>query len=52
MTDEKTKPDNTAAAPREPKPGGPLPDAIARDEAQTERQAPESANPGEAAADG
>jgi hypothetical protein len=31
--------------------GGPAPDAIARDEAQTQRQAPPNASPGEVAAD-
>jgi len=32
-----------------PKPGAPAPDAAARDEAQTERQAPSNASPGEPA---
>ncbi len=47
MTNPKSEPAE-AAKPR-PDAQSDVPDSIARDEAQTERQAPENASPGEAA---
>jgi hypothetical protein len=46
MSDDTPEP---APAKPGPDPGADVPDAIARDEAQTERQAPDNASPGEAA---
>ena len=45
MSEDKTRADDAPSPERQP---APPPDDIARDEAQTRRQAPDSASPGEA----